>query len=77
MKKRIFFFSGIGIEQNQQDKIFDRFTKGYENSKVVYRGAGIGLFLTKKMVEMLGGSIWVESEINKGSTFYFTIPSSC
>lgn len=76
-KKNICFYvedSGIGINKDLQDKIFDRFIKGHENSKTVYRGAGIGLFLTKKMVEMLGGEIWVESVLDKGSTFYFTIP---
>ncbi len=78
-KKNILFFvedTGIGIERDLQEKIFDRFIKGHENSRVVYRGAGIGLFLTKKMVELLGGNIWVESVINKGSTFYFSLPLS-
>lgn len=76
-KKKIRFYvedTGIGIEPELKDKIFERFIKGHENSKTVYRGTGIGLFLTQKMVEMLGGEIWVESELNKGSTFYFTIP---
>ncbi len=75
--KLILFYvedTGIGIEKELQERIFDRFTKGNTNSKNVYRGAGIGLFLTKKMVEILGGRIWLDSQINKGSTFYFTVP---
>lgn len=68
--------TGIGIDPEIKDKIFERFIKGHENGRLIYRGAGIGLFLTKKMVEMLGGEIWVESELKKGSTFFFTIPLS-
>ncbi len=73
---RIKFFvkdSGIGIEQTNLEHLFDRFYKIEDNNKKLYRGTGIGLYLSKKIVEMLGGTIHVNSEYNKGSVFYFYI----
>lgn len=67
--------TGIGIHIDHQKIIFDRFTKIDNSKQHLYRGTGIGLFLSKQLVEMFGGSIWVESEVGKGSTFYFTIPA--
>lgn len=67
--------TGIGIHIDHQKIIFDRFTKIDNSKQYLYRGTGIGLFLSKQLVEMFGGSIWVESEVGKGSTFYFTIPA--
>jgi len=66
--------TGIGIKRKYQDLIFDRFYKIEDNKNELFRGTGIGLFLTKKIVESFGGKIWVESSSGKGSTFYFTIP---
>lgn len=66
--------SGIGIHFEHQLVIFDRFRKIENSKQQLYRGTGIGLFLSRQLVEMFGGKIWVESELNKGSTFYFTIP---
>ena len=66
--------SGIGIHAHDQLVIFDRFMKIENNKQHLYRGTGIGLFLSKQLVEILGGKIWVESEVGKGTTFFFTIP---
>ncbi|MBL7973124.1 MAG: HAMP domain-containing histidine kinase [Prolixibacteraceae bacterium] len=65
--------SGIGIHTEHHQVIFDRFFK-IENNTNLYPGTGIGLFLSKQLVEMFGGRIWVESEVGKGANFYFTIP---
>ncbi len=66
--------SGIGIEEEYQDKIFDRFYKVENQVNTLYRGAGLGLYLTQRNVELLSGSIWVESQAGAGSTFHFVIP---
>jgi signal transduction histidine kinase/ligand-binding sensor domain-containing protein/CheY-like chemotaxis protein len=71
-----FFVSdtGIGVESSETDKIFNHFYKIENNPLKLYRGAGLGLAICKKLVEMMGGEIWVESVINQGSVFYFTLP---
>ncbi len=66
--------TGIGIPKNRQEAIFDRFVQADIDDKEVYEGAGLGLSITKAFVEMLGGKIWLESVVNQGSCFYFTIP---
>ncbi|MCB2195125.1 MAG: response regulator [Bacteroidetes bacterium] len=66
--------SGIGLSTEQQTRIFNRFTKAEISKKKLYRGAGLGLSISKNLVEILGGRIWVESELKKGATFYFNIP---
>ncbi len=65
--------SGIGMPANMQELVFERFHK-IENSKnQFYRGAGLGLAISKNLVELLGGNIFCESEEGKGTIFYFTI----
>lgn len=66
--------TGIGIQPDQLELIFERFRQGRDMLNRNYEGSGLGLYISKAYVEMLGGQIWVESEMGKGSTFYFTIP---
>ena len=66
--------TGMGIAEEQKGFIFDRFRQGSESLSRNYEGAGLGLAISKAYVEMLGGKIWVESEVKKGSVFYFTLP---
>ena len=66
--------TGIGIPLDRQFAIFDRFTQADIADVEARQGAGLGLSIAKSYVEMLGGSIWVESLPEKGSTFYFTLP---
>ena len=66
--------TGIGVRADQKEFIFERFRQGNETLNKSYEGAGLGLSISKAFIEMLGGKIWVESEVGKGSTFYFTLP---
>jgi len=66
--------SGIGIDPKYHEKIFERFGKINTSTTKLYGGTGIGLPISKEYVELLGGKIWVLSETDKGSSFYFTIP---
>jgi light-regulated signal transduction histidine kinase (bacteriophytochrome) len=64
--------NGIGIEQWFSERIFIVFQKLHDHRK--YPGSGIGLALCKRVIEKHGGKIWFESEVGKGTTFYFTLP---
>lgn len=66
--------TGIGISKDKREAIFNRFVQADGSSTRSYEGSGLGLSISKAYVEMLGGKIWVDSEVNKGSTFYFQIP---
>jgi signal transduction histidine kinase len=68
--------TGIGIHKDKIGIIFDRFRQVSEGKNRHYEGAGLGLSISKSYVEMLGGKIWVESEADVGSCFYFTLPYS-
>jgi signal transduction histidine kinase len=63
------------MDAEDQKIIFDRFMKLENSRQQFYQGTGIGLFLYKQLVELFGGNIWVESEVGKGSAFFFTIPA--
>ncbi|RPI26062.1 MAG: sensor histidine kinase, partial [Chloroflexota bacterium] len=65
--------TGIGIREEDQDKIFQQYFRT-ELSKDIAPGTGLGLNITKTLVEMQGGTIWFNSELNKGTTFHFTVP---
>jgi signal transduction histidine kinase len=66
--------TGVGIEPQSVQAIFERFAQGNLMLSKRYEGAGLGLSISKALVEKMGGQIWVESEVGKGSTFFFTIP---
>ncbi|SNR56631.1 PAS domain S-box protein [Lutibacter flavus] len=68
--------TGVGIPKEQQKIIFERFRQGSEALTRDYEGAGLGLAISKGFVELLGGKLWVESELNKGTVFYFEILDS-
>jgi signal transduction histidine kinase/CheY-like chemotaxis protein len=66
--------TGIGIPEELHEKIFLRFIQVEKSMSRNYEGAGLGLAISKELVEMLGGRIWVESTTGKGTTFFFTLP---
>jgi len=66
--------TGIGIEKNKINKIFEAYLQSEDNITRRFGGTGLGLTITKKLIEMMNGELKVESEINKGSVFSFYLP---
>ena len=66
--------TGIGIPKDKQAIIFDMFRQVEDSHTRIYGGTGIGLSISKKLTELLGGDLWVESEEGTGAVFYFTLP---
>ena len=75
--KEIFFKisdNSYGIPKNEHKKVFSKFFRGSNIVHDVSKGTGLGLSIIRSLVEFCGGKIWFESEENKGTTFYFTLP---
>jgi len=68
--------NGIGITEKDQANLFRSFFRGSNTHEAHATGAGLGLNITRSLVELQGGRIWFESTLNQGTTFYFTIPIS-
>ena len=67
---------GIGLAEDQRERIFDRFYQIDGSAIRRFGGTGLGLAIVKRIIDAHHGRVWVESEVNRGSTFYFTLPRS-
>lgn len=68
--------TGMGIPADGQKHIFEKFYRVDNTATREVGGTGLGLFITRSIIELFGGKIWLESQVNKGTKFYFTIPRS-
>src|SRR6202007_2287302 len=65
--------TGIGIPVKKQKFIFDPFTQADTSTTRNYGGTGLGLTISARLIAMMGGTIWLESEVDRGSQFHFTV----
>ncbi len=68
--------TGVGIQAADMERIFDRFYRTENALKIEAGGTGLGLSLTRPLIELMGGAIWVESEVGVGTTFSFVLPTA-
>ncbi|MCI0710913.1 MAG: ATP-binding protein [Chloroflexi bacterium] len=68
--------TGIGIPEDKRHRVFEEFRQIDNAPTREYGGTGLGMSITKKLVQMSGGDIWLESELNKGTTFFVTLPNA-
>jgi PAS domain S-box-containing protein len=66
--------TGIGIAEEKMARVFERFTQADSSTTRRFGGSGLGLTICRRLVQLMGGRIWVESELTKGSTFAFAVP---
>ncbi|GEM_PF-3027552 len=66
--------TGIGIEQDKLEQIFEQFAQADDSNARRAQGTGLGLAISRQLVDMMGGRMWAESELGKGSRFYFVLP---
>jgi len=69
--------TGIGISPSQQQKLFEMFGQADSGTSRKFGGTGLGLEISKRIIELMGGRIWIESELGKGSHFIFTFKARC
>ncbi|MBI2170564.1 MAG: hypothetical protein HYU30_00860, partial [Chloroflexi bacterium] len=69
-----FFITLIVIAPEDQAQLFSAFYRVHRPETADIQGTGLGLYVVKSLVELLGGEMWLKSEVGKGSTFYFTLP---
>lgn len=66
--------SGIGISENDQKRLFEKFYRGTNRDALIQRGTGLGLAIVRSIAERHGGKVWVESELGNGSVFFLQVP---
>lgn len=66
--------TGVGIPKDQQERVFTKFFRGINITRLETEGSGLGLFITKNIIKAHGGRIWFKSEEGRGATFFFTLP---